>query len=472
MKKKSDKVLILFVIILAFAILSWFIPQGTFSYGVYTAVESPIRAGIFDIFVDLFLAIYYNYTDILYILVVGGCYGVLSKTKSYRKLVDKTANLIKGKEMIAMGVTTLIVSLITSFTDQLLLMFVAVPFISTVFMRNGYDRLTALFASFGGIFVGFIGQTFGYFGIDYLKQVTALTPSYLIGWKFGIYVIALVLFNVFAMLHMKKHSNVDETEYDLFSTEELQEKVTKGKKATKIWPIVTVFVITLIILVMGHISWTESFNVTAFTNGYSKFTESFKVADVPVFSTLLGSQMQAFGKWENLIVASFVTMCATIIISLIDKMKFGDFVLRFEVGIKKVLRLAIVFGLVQTVYVMSRNFQWVDTIINKLLGSGSFNILTLMIISFVATLFTVQPGYGNYIYGAYLANAFTDKLAISALVWHVGQGFALLLAPTSLILFMALSYYDITYKKYLSGIWKFALCLFGATLFVFIVQVL
>ena len=53
MKKKSDKVLILFVIILAFAILSWFIPQGTFSYGVYTAVESPIRAGIFDIFVDL-----------------------------------------------------------------------------------------------------------------------------------------------------------------------------------------------------------------------------------------------------------------------------------------------------------------------------------------------------------------------------------------------------------------------------------
>jgi len=472
MKKKSDKVLILFVIIMAFAVLSWIIPQGSFSYGVYTLAENTARAGIFDVFVDLFLAIYYNYTDILFILVVGGCYGVLSKSKSYRKLVDKTASLIKGKETVAMVVTTFIVSLITSLTDQLLLMFVAVPFISTVFMRNGYDRLTALFASFGGIFVGFIGQTFGYYGINYLKDSTALTPSYLIGWKIGIYVIALVLFNVFAILHMKKNSDVDETEYDLYYAEELKEKVVKGRKATKVWPIVTIFVITLIILVLGHISWENSFNVKAFTTGYDKFAESFKVADVPLFSTLLGTQMQAFGKWENLIVASFVMMVATIIISLIDKMKFGDFVLRFEVGIKKVLRLALIFGLIQTVYVMSRNFQWPDTIISKLLGNGSFNVFTLMIISFIATALTVQPGFGNYIYGAYLANTFADKLAISALVWHAGQGLALLIAPTSLILFMALSYYDISYKKYLKGIWKYALSLFGAVLFVFIVQVL
>ncbi len=472
MKKKSDKVLILFLIILGFAVLSWIIPQGTFSYGAYAASEAPVRAGIFDIFVDLFLAIYYNYTDILFILVVGGCYGVLSKTKSYRKLVDKTAGLIKGKEMVAMAVTTFVVSLITSFTDQLLLMFVAVPFISTVFMRNGYDRLTALFASFGGMFVGFIGQTFGYYGIDYLKEVTTLTPMYLIGWKIAIYIVTLVLFNVFAILHMKKKGLKDESEYDLFSTEELQEKVVKGRKYTKLWPIITVSVITLVLLIMGHIAWEGSFNVTVFTNAYNKFAEGFKVADVPLFSTLLGAQMQAFGKWENLIVASFIMMCATIIVSLIDKMKFGDFVLRFEVGIKKVLRLAIIYGLVQTVYVMSRNFQWVDTIINKLLGSGSFNVLTLMIISFVATLLTVQPGYGNYIYGAYLANTFTDKLAISALVWHAGQGLAMLLAPTSLILFMALSYFDFTYKKYLSGVWKFALSLFGAMLFIFIVQVL
>ena len=32
-------------------------------------------------------------------------------------------------------------------------------------------------------------------------------------------------------------------------------------------------------------------------------------------------------------------------------MKFKDFALRFDVGIKKVLRLAIIYGLVQTIYV-------------------------------------------------------------------------------------------------------------------------
>ena len=471
MKRKSDKILILLLFIVGIAFLSWIIPQGAYSYGIYQA-ETTNRAGIFDIFVQLCFAIYYSYSDIIFILVVGGSYGVLSKSKKYRKLVDKTASLIKGKEHIAIVVTTFIVSLITSLTDLLLPMFIFVPFIITVFLRNGKDRLTALAASFGGMIVGFIGSTFSMYAYDYVKEATALEMNSLIGLKVAFYLIALILFNVFAILHMKRAKKVDDTEYDLFATEELDESSIKNKKKrTKLWPIITVFAVLLVLLVLGQIDWENSFNVTYFTDLYTKFHSAFKIADIPIFSSLLGEQFSAFGQWENLILLSFLMFMATVIIALSEKMKFRDFILRFDVGIKKVVRLAIIYGLVQTVYFMAATYQWLPTIINKLFGSGTFSILTIFVVSIVASIFLINPGYGNYTYGYYLSIAMGDKLADSMLIWHLGQSLVMLIAPTSILVLLALTYLDVPYKKWLKYIWKFALSFFFIVLLILVIKV-
>ena len=470
MKKKSDKVLIVLLFIVAIAVLSWIIPQGFFSYGVYSGMET-VRAGIFDIFVQICFAVYYNYVDILFILLVGGCYGVLSKTKAYRKLVDKTANLIKGKEHIAMIVTTFVISLYTSIGDQLLTMFIFIPFIISVFLRNGKDRLTAIAASFGGILVGFVGATFSMYAYDYISESTTLAMNSLIGLKFIFYFLSLILFNVFAILHMKKTKTVDDTEYDLFLPEELDESKVKAKKKTKVWPILVVSAILLVFVILGQINWEGSFGVTAFNDAFTKFQSAFKIADIPLFSSLLGDQFEAFGKWDNLLILTFLMFVATVILALVDKMKFRDFVLRFDVGIKKVLRLAIIFGLVQTIYVMTVNYQWLPTIINKLLGSGTFSILTILVVSFIAALFLINPGYGNKIYGYYLSAYMGDKLADSVIVWHLGTAFAAIIAPTSLIVLLALTYLDVPYKKWFKYIWKYALSLFVLVILIMLIRV-
>ncbi len=471
MKRKSDKILIVLLFIVGIALLSWIIPQGVYNIGIYQAAETS-RAGIFDIFVQMCFAIYYSYSDIIFILVVGGCYGVLSKSKRYRKLVDKTASLIKGKEEIALVVTTLIISLFTSISDLLLPMFVFVPFIITVFLKNGKDRLTALAASFGGMLVGFVGSTFSMYAFDYVNEVTNLEINSLIGLKIAFYLIALVLFNVFAILHMKKTKRVDDTEYDLFLTEELDEsKIKNKKKKTKLWPIITVFAVLFVLVVLGQIDWENSFKVTFFTNLYTKFQSAFKIADIPLFSALLGEQFSAFGKWDNLILMSFLFLVVTIIIAISEKMKFRDFVLRFDVGIKKVLRLAIIYGLVQTVYFMTVSYQWLPTVINKLFGSGAFSIPTIFIVSIIASVFLVNPGYGNYTYGYYLSYMMGEKLADSVLIWHLGQAFAMILAPTSILVVLALTYLDVPYKKWLKYIWKFALSFFVIVFLILIVKV-
>ncbi len=470
MKKKNDKVIILSFIILAVALLSWIVPQGAFNYGLYESIDR-VRAGIFDVFVDVCMAFYSNITEILFILIVGGCYGVLSKAKGYRKLVDKTARLIEGKEHIALPVTVLLVSLFTSLSDQLLTFFIFVPFIITVYLRNGNDRLTAFAATFGGMIVGFFGSTVGAYAIDFLDESTGLAANSLIGIKIVFYIIALVLFNVFALLHLKKTEKVDNSEYDLYLTDELVE--TKTKKKTKLWPIVLIFSLLFVIMVLGHINWEESFGVTFFNTLFDKFENAFKIADVPLLSAILGKQMTAFGAWDNFIVLSFFTFFATSIVAIVEKMRFSDFILRFEVGMKKILRLAIIYGLVQSIYVMNVGFQWLPTVVNKMLGSGAFSIPTLLVVSFIISIFIVNPGYSNYIYGYYLTGAYatTSHLAESALLWHLGQGFAMIVAPTSILVLLGLTYLDISYKNWMKYIWKFTLSLLVAVVIVMLVKV-
>ena len=465
MKKKSDKVAILLLILVGCALLAWFVPQGSFENGTYVG-STVVRPGITDIFADICLGLYSAFTDIAFLLIIGGCYGVLSKTKAYRKLLDKVSGLIDGKEIIALVCTVFLVSIITSFVNYVYLMFIFVPFIASVFMRKGYDRMTAFLATFGAMLVGFMGQTYGSYAMDYLRDSTALEVSSLIGVKFAIYVVTLVIYCLFAVLYMKKDGQKDEVEYDLYETEELDESKVKSKRKTKLWPLLLVFGIAFVIILLGHINWYDSFGIEAFKNGFSSFKNSFKIANIPFFSSLLGTEFTAFGTWEQPLLAALFFFFATCIMAWIEKMKFGDFALRFEVGLKKIVRLVIVFGLIMGIFALNRKFNWSATFIKDLFGGGSFNVFTLIVISFVITLLTVHIGMTNYTYGYYLTvtPAFVDKLAYSALLLHIGEGFAMFLAPTSMMLFVGLTYYDISYKNYLKYIWKFALTLFLAIL--------
>ena len=99
MNRKNDKLIIICIAILICGILSWFIVPGMYSSGVFNELEMN-RAGLYDVFPVIYSAFDYKLLDVVYILLVGGCYGVLSQTKGYRKLVDKTVKFIKHKEIL------------------------------------------------------------------------------------------------------------------------------------------------------------------------------------------------------------------------------------------------------------------------------------------------------------------------------------------------------------------------------------
>ena len=448
MKKKSDKIIIVCIAILFIAVLSWFVPGGYYNSGVFTS-DGILRAGIFD----LLYAVFFTFTNqavmvnVSYLLAIGGCYGVLTQTKAYRKLVDKTAELIKDKEAIAMLVITLLICII--------------PFIMSVFLRNGCKKLTAISAAFGGLFIGNIGQTvstFGMSGINSLLDTLPSPVSKLLALRIVIFIAAYILFNLFAILYMNKYKrSADGGKYDLFCPEELDESKLTKRKIVKVWPYIVLFLLTVIITCLAYIDWKGSFNITFFSELQNKFKEFANLNGVPVLSTLLGVTIQGFGENTELVYAVFVFLIMTIIFAITSKLSLDSFIRNFGLGLKKMSKVAFIYGFTFVIVMMVGRYYWPVTFINALFGEGTFNIFALTIIAMIAFTFCVDyTTFGNY-FGTYLVVTYIADISSAVLIWHLGAAIAAVFVPTSFLLLTALTYADIPYVKWLQYIWKFVL---------------
>lgn len=459
--KKNGKIFLLVAIGLVSCLLTWFISAGSYNEGLF--VDGGIgRVGIFDYFLVLYYSLYYRASDILYLLAIGGFYGVISQTDGYRKLISKMVNLIGGKEFVAMLIVTFVMGVYTSMAGQILPLLIVVPFIMTVFLKRGCDRITAISASVGGIFIGSFGLTFGTYGIGELMTSMGLTITSGLVFKIIMFVFAYGLFNLFAILRMRKAKTVNELKYDMFTTKKLDETNVKKKDQKKIWPTVVFLTITLLVMMLGYITWSESFNIKIFDDFLSTL-KNFTLADVPVVTSILGS-FAAFGKWTDMLPLTFVLVVSSLLISLVNKQNLNTWLENFGSGMKKMTKVAIIYTLCMSIFVVCYYFSWPVTFINWLLGSGKFNVFGLLIVAMVMGLLMIDPEYIGYIFGTFLTATFAEHLVATEIIIHLGWAFTMVVAPTSFMLMIALSYLDVTYKDWMKYIWKFALSMFGVAL--------
>ena len=86
--KKNDKIKILLIFLLVYAGLSWVFMGSTYQSGELVKIGW-YRAGLFDLVAVIFSGLTYKIEDILYILAVGGMYGILTHAESYKRIVSK-----------------------------------------------------------------------------------------------------------------------------------------------------------------------------------------------------------------------------------------------------------------------------------------------------------------------------------------------------------------------------------------------
>ena len=158
--KKHNLLKVIGISILIAVLLTWILPVTYFNSQLVE--ETRQRAGIFDVLSYATVTISYFGNICLYVLVVGGFYGVIHKIDAYRSLLDKIVKGFKGKENIFMIVVMVLFALITSMTGLSVGILFLFPFVISILLLMGYNKVTAAMTTVGAVLVGLIGSTYSY----------------------------------------------------------------------------------------------------------------------------------------------------------------------------------------------------------------------------------------------------------------------------------------------------------------------
>lgn len=465
MKRKENKnnnIKILLILFLLFAAISWVFVASTYQSGELVEIGW-YRAGFYDLIAIIFSGFTYKINDVLYLLFVGGMYGVLTHAESYKRIVSKVSNVVKEHGEMAFLLITFVVGLYTAISSNIITLFVFVPFIMTVFLKGGYDKLTAVAASFGGLFLGYIGQITGTYGNEFIYQYFEVTASADIMVKLVLFIAAYVLFNVFGIMHLKNNRIEEDEELatDLYAVEE-PKKIVKKSQQIMTWPTVVMAIVLLIITVIGYIPWMDAFGITYFDKLHSALM-GFEVAGVKIVETLIGTTGTAIGAWEDFLPVVSVASLMLLVVIITNRISFKEVCDSFGEGVKKIFKVAAMYATAFAFFYMMIAYPWPTELVDMFIKTDSYNVMFILfglIAATLATAFCVDPLYSGYYYGPYLAAIFTVNIGITAILWRLGSSMALLIAPTSFLLLAALTYADIPYKIWMKYIWKFALSFF------------
>ena len=462
--KKTGLFKIIMFILLGIIVATWIFSASYYTNGNISNLDM-YNIGFFDFWQLLFGSFEFQYfIQIgLLILSVGALYEVLGKTGKYRAWIEKIVKNFNGAELVFLLCVAFLIIALSSVFDYGFALFIFFPFLISIILAMGYDKITALVATFGSMLVGTIGSTTGYNTTGVINNLLNADGSNAIVVKIILLVLAIVVEFVF-LAKAKRGKNSDKSSSeDMFIGEKKSNKYSVAG-------IIVIFSLLFIILVLGCTQWENTFGVKVFStfkdtlmdtkvklpyfhltiNGVDSGSEK-----VAIFAKILGT-VSAFGEWYY---AEMSVMCllAAMIIGLIYRVN-GIFESMAE-GAKKMLGSAFLVMIIYTVIYFAGNTMFYPTIASLLLGiTSKFNI-------FFGTI-CMALGSALHVDMLYVANYAIPQIAgtgaSSETVGILAQGIygvTMLVAPTSAVMALGLSYLEIPYKQWIKKSWKLTVSL-------------
>ena len=466
--KKYNALKVAIITLLLFALLTWILPCATYQTE-YTELGR-YQVGLFDILSYQSTVLgYFGYVA-LFILVVGGFYGVLYKTGAYRSMLDSLCKKFKGKEAICLIVIMALFAILTSFAGLQLALIMLFPFVISLTLMMGYNKLAAVAVTAGSVAVGLMGTTFSYNTTQVLQQYLSVELTDLIWAKVVLLIVGIALL-AFSVLKLGKKASTTKCEdKNDFIPEEIKTKV-KGKKH-KVWPLVLILDIMLLVTILAFISWNGSFEISLFDDVTTAVTE-FELFGFPIFGKILGA-ISSFGNW-SLVELTTLMFLAIIIIKFVYKIKWDDVFDGFGNGVKKALVPTLIVLLIYTCLVLTTYDPYQLVIYKAILGlTKGFNIFTTGLVVVLSSIFNGDPLYAFYSVLPYFVSVVTDtdNYQLIAVIFQALYGIVTLVAPTSIPLMVALAYTKVSYKEWFKYIWKLLVGLLVVAFIVFTILLL
>lgn len=469
--KKNSLLITMLIILVAVMFMSWFIPAGYYDSGYVN--NGFIRLGFFDFWQYAVLPFFQSvFVEVLiFVLAVGAFYGVLVKTGAYKKLTENLAKSFKKEGILALALIAFIFAALSSFGGYGLLLFVFIPAIITIVLLMGYDKFTALLVTFGAMLIGTIGTTFGANSIS--STISALSTTYTanIWFKLALFVLSFAAFLFFTIRHANKSkSAVSKKEAkevkDVFAGEEVATQ--KGSLG-----ILIISWLVFILIILGCTKWNEVFKIDLFSNIHTAIT-NFAIGDYKIFSYILGSSAYELGTWSYFQISIMLVM-ASLLLGKIYGQKFGEILKNMVSGLSKVLKEALLITFAYSILIIIVNSGVFLTLMSYLLeGTEKFNIFVSGLIMTVGSVLHVELPYFSNFALPYMAHFYTSTIGVSMMnvMSQAIYGTVMLVAPTSVLLILGLTYLDIPYKNWLKFIWKLVVELFIIVIIVLIVMML
>ena len=208
--KKHNTFKVVLGTLLVFAILSWIIPAAVFQGTLQD--QGRVQAGLFDVFNYSLTSLSYFGHYALYVIFVGGLYGVLNKIPAYRNLLDAMVRKVYGKEKIVLSVIMVLFAIIVSVYGIEIEMLLFVPFLVSFILMMGFDKMVAALAVAGSSLVGITGYTYALGKLNVLLSVLGLDIASDIYVKAMILLVGLVLLIFNTLLYISKNDTTKITE--------------------------------------------------------------------------------------------------------------------------------------------------------------------------------------------------------------------------------------------------------------------
>ncbi len=482
---------ILFIIIFLVAILTWFVPAGTYQYvdetasvlepipgtyeriesnpqGLWEALSAPIQ-GFFDA-VDI----------ILFILVIGGFLGLVTDTGAIGAGIGAVVNRFKGRETLMIPILMSIFALggtVFGMWEETIAFYII---ILPVFIAAGFDALTGFAVIALGAGIGCLGSTVNPFATGIASGFAGISIGEGIVLRIILLLVGLGIAVWYVMSYAKK-VKADPSRSLVYRMKEDNEKhflaqsaagtagvsdgtadvltehtvpMTSRQKA-----ILWVFGLSFLIMVLGVIPWADKFGITLFEDINNW------IAGVPFVGTLLGNITPLGSWWFGDITVWF--LIASLICWIIWRWEELEFISLFLDGAKDLLSVALIIGVTRGISVIMNDGGLTATLLHfgeeSLQSLGAVAFTDLSAAFFAALSFLVPSTSGMAALAMPIMAPIADFVGVGRdlviTAFQVGSGIVNFITPTSGVLMGALALARVPYGTYLKWVWKFILIL-------------
>lgn len=457
--EKNSLIKVATIMLIISVVLTWIIkvPVGDGTYQYH-------RAGIIDFFslITIGLEVFSHFATLLFI--TAGFYELLSRTKGYQIIVEKFSSKFKKskeKSLVFSIITMLVFTLLSSvFIDPMALILFA-PFFITLILKMGKDKITALFATFGGILIGTIGSLYSSPITGQIIDSFSVKSTDKFIYRIAVLIVVYLAGVAFLIIHNLKQKKSEKVVIpELF-------EVKAPKSTDKGCVGIGIILLTLFILViLGFFPWGTILSSEWTQKLYDGYI-NFKIGGVKIFDSLIGPKVYdfslQFGNW-SMITAQAVVLAVSILIALFSKINVDEFIDSFLTGFKKVGKPVLIIILAYLVMLISLQFPVLIGLTEKLLPK--FNYFVSAILAFFGSLFGVEFRYVLTLTGNQMLQLHPENINPSTLgvIFQTVYGFVQFFAPTSLFLLVGLSTLEISYSEWLKKSWMFIAATFVITL--------